>query len=71
MFPVNQVIPGWTEALQQMKVGEKWQLVIPSELAYGERGSPPVIGPHAVLVFDIELLGIEENPQAEVPGDNP
>ena len=70
VFPVNRVIAGWTEALQLMKVGEKWQLAIPSELAYGEQGSPPVIGPNAVLVFDIELLGIEENPQG-LPGENP
>lgn len=59
-FPVNGVIAGWTEALQKMKVGSKWQLYIPSELAYGAKppqGSP--IGPNAVLVFDIELLGIE------------
>lgn len=59
-FPVRGVIPGWTEALQLMKVGDKWQLFIPAELAYGQRGSGPVIGPNAVLVFDIELLGIEE-----------
>ena len=57
---MNGVIAGWTEALQKMKVGSKWQLYIPSELAYGAKppqGSP--IGPNAVLVFDIELLGIE------------
>ncbi len=60
-FPVNGVIRGWTEALQKMKVGSKWQLVIPAELAYGESpppGSP--IGPNSVLVFDIDLLGIGE-----------
>lgn len=58
VFPVNRVIPGWTEALQEMKVGDKWQLVIPPEMAYGKRGSPPVIPPDATLVFDIELLDI-------------
>ena len=60
-FPVQGVIKGWTEALQLMKVGAKWQLFIPSNLAYGEKprdGSP--IGPNAALVFEIELLGIEE-----------
>lgn len=63
-FPVGQVIPGWTEALQQMKVGSKHRIVIPAELAYGEAGAPPVIEPNSVLVFEIELLGIEE-PAAE------
>lgn len=58
-FPVNRVIPGWTEALQKMKVGDKWQLVIPSNLAYGERGAGEDIGPNATLVFDVELLDIE------------
>jgi FKBP-type peptidyl-prolyl cis-trans isomerase FklB len=56
-FPVDRVIPGWTEALLGMKVGDKWQIVIPSELAYGERGNGP-IPPNAVLLFDVELLEI-------------
>ena len=59
VFPVGGVIRGWTEALQLMKVGDKWRIVVPSELAYGPDGAPPVIGPHAVLIFDVELLGIE------------
>jgi FKBP-type peptidyl-prolyl cis-trans isomerase FklB len=58
-FPVNGVIPGWTEALQLMKVGAKWQLFVPSKLAYGERGAGPKIGPNAVLIFTIELLAIK------------
>ena len=58
-FPVTGVIKGWTEALQMMKVGSKYQLFIPSELAYGEAGRPPVIPPSSALVFDIELIGIQ------------
>lgn len=57
-FPVNGVIPAWTQALQLMKEGDKWQLFIPSELAYGKRGAPPSIGPDATLIFDIELIEI-------------
>lgn len=57
-FPVNGVIPGWTEALQLMKEGDKWQLVIPSQLAYADRGAPPVIPPNAALVFEVELLKV-------------
>ena len=58
IIPVRGVIPGWTEALQLMKVGDKWQLFIPSKLAYGEQ-APPKIGPNSVLVFEVELLSIE------------
>ncbi len=57
-FPVNRVIKGWTEALQLMKVGSKYQLFIPNELAYGERGAGSDIGPNAMLIFDVELLEI-------------
>jgi len=57
-FPVNQVIPGWVEALQLMPVGSKWRLFIPSELAYGEHGAGDVIGPHSTLIFDVELLEV-------------
>lgn len=57
-FPVNRVIPGWTEILQQMPVGSIYNVTIPPALAYGERGSQPKIGPNEVLIFKIELLGI-------------
>jgi len=58
-FGVSQVIPGWTEALQLMKEGDKWQLYIPAKLAYGERQAGPKIGPNSTLIFDIELLSIQ------------
>ena len=58
-FPVNGVIKGWTEALQLMKEGAKWQLYIPSDLAYGERGAGKDIGPNSTLIFDIELLSVK------------
>lgn len=59
-FPVGQVIAGWVEALQMMSVGSKWQLFIPSDLAYGEQGNPRGgIGPNAVLIFDVELVSIK------------
>ncbi len=58
VFPVSGVIPGWTEALQLMKEGAKWEIFIPAGLAYGERGAHPVIGPNEVLIFDVELLEI-------------
>ncbi len=57
-FPLNQVIPCWTEGLQRMKVGGKAQLVCPSSIAYGDAGSPPVIPGGATLVFEVELLNI-------------
>lgn len=65
--PVNQVIPGWQEALQLMPVGSKWQIVIPPELAYGAEGSPPAIGPNTALVFELELVDIAK-PEATAPG---
>jgi FKBP-type peptidyl-prolyl cis-trans isomerase len=63
-FPIRGVIPGWTEALQMMKVGDKWQLFIPAKLAYGEEGPGP-IGPNSVLIFEVELLGIEKPDAAQ------
>jgi FKBP-type peptidyl-prolyl cis-trans isomerase FklB len=59
-FGVGEVIPGWTEVLQLMKEGDKWQVYIPSKLAYGARGAPPQIAPNSTLIFDVELLSIEK-----------
>jgi len=62
-FLVTGVIKGWTEALQLMPVGSKWQLFVPSELAYGEQGRRPAIEPGATLIFDVELVSIQEKPK--------
>jgi FKBP-type peptidyl-prolyl cis-trans isomerase FklB len=66
-FPVTGVIKGWTEALQLMPVGSKWQLFIPSDLAYGDRGAGADIGPGATLVFDVELMSIEDKSKDQTP----
>jgi FKBP-type peptidyl-prolyl cis-trans isomerase len=58
-FPVGAVIPGWTEALQMMQVGSKYELYIPPELGYGERGNPRIPG-NSVLVFEVELISIQD-----------
>jgi FKBP-type peptidyl-prolyl cis-trans isomerase FklB len=71
-FPVSGVIKGWTEALQLMSVGSKWQLFIPSELAYGARGGPGGgIGPNATLVFEVELMSIQPKAEVQAPKPNP
>ncbi len=64
-FPVNGVIKAWTQALELMPVGSKWQLFVPADLAYGERGAPPDITPNATLLFDVELISIQKKPSLE------
>jgi FKBP-type peptidyl-prolyl cis-trans isomerase FklB len=70
-FPVSGVIKGWTEALQLMPVGSKWQLFIPSDLAYGDRGAGADIGPGATLIFEVELMSIEEKKDKTPEKDQP
>lgn len=62
-FPVSGVIPGWTEAMQLMAEGAKWELFVPPNLAYGERGAGGLIGPNATLIFEVELISVQENKQ--------
>jgi len=66
-FPVTGVIKGWTEALELMPVGSKWQLWVPPDLAYGERGAGSAIGPNSTLIFEVELVSIKEKPQPGTP----
>ena len=70
-FPVGGVIKGWTEALQLMPVGSKWQLFIPPDLAYGERGAGADIGPDSTLIFEVELLSIEDKTKEKTPDKEP
>jgi FKBP-type peptidyl-prolyl cis-trans isomerase len=70
-FTVNKLIPGWTEALQLMRIGDKWHIVIPANLAYGARGAGDgAIPPNQVLVFDMELLSVA-HPKQPPPGQDP
>jgi len=64
---VSGVIKGWTEALQLMPVGSKWQLFVPASLAYGDRAASALIGPDATLIFDVELVSIQDKSAAKTP----
>lgn len=66
-FPVTGVIKGWTEALEMMKVGSKWEVYLPPALAYGDRGAPPNIEPGTALIFEMELVGIKPPPPPAAP----
>jgi FKBP-type peptidyl-prolyl cis-trans isomerase len=70
-LPISGVIKGWTEAMQLMPVGSKWQLFIPADLAYGNRAPSPEIGPNATLIFEVELLSIQNKAAAQTPTPNP
>jgi FKBP-type peptidyl-prolyl cis-trans isomerase FklB len=71
-FPVSGVIKGWTEALQLMPVGSKWELFVPADLAYGARGGPGGgIGPNATLVFEVELMSIQPKADVQTPKPTP
>jgi len=70
-FPLNQVIPAWQEALPLMKEGGKWELFVPSDLAYGESGAGSRIGPNAVLIFEVELISVGPAKAAEPAGEAP
>jgi FKBP-type peptidyl-prolyl cis-trans isomerase FklB len=71
-FAVNRVVKGWTEALQLMPTGSKWQLVIPAKIGYGDAGNPPAVGPSACLIFEVELISIgEAGPKVTLPPAQP
>ena len=68
-FPANKLIPGWTEALQLMREGDEWELVIPASLAYGSRGAGGVIPPNQALIFDLQLISVSEPPKEPDKGE--